>query len=306
LHHKIELSEVNGWLFLSAPGITAGKLMTINSKSGGLVVGELAANIEAVIVKRQIGLVILDPFIKAHGVPENANAEMDAVAQMLTDIATRHNIGLDLPHHISKGAPDPGNANRGRGASATKDAGRLVFTLSPMSEDEAERYSIPPDDRRDYVRMDRAKLNIARTAGPAAWFKLISVRLGNATATYPNGDDVQTVEPWNPPQTWDRVDGVYIDSILTKIDHGLEDGTLYTHSPRATERAAWRVVCEHGPGGKSEAQARDIINTWVRTGLLVEVKYDNKVTRKPAMGLRVDREKWEEIRRDTTAKGLRV
>jgi hypothetical protein len=32
---------------------------------------------------------------------------------------------------------------------------------------------------------------------------LVSVPLGNATPQYPNGDHIQTVEPWTPPKTWE-------------------------------------------------------------------------------------------------------
>jgi len=56
------------------------------------------------------------------------------------------------------------------------------------------------------------------------------------------------------------------------------------------ERAAWRVVVEHAPH-KSETQAREIIKTWVRNGVLMSEAYDNPVTRKQVSGLRVKTEK---------------
>ena len=130
---------------------------------------------------------MLDPFIKTHAVQENDNSGMDAVAQMLTDIATKLNVAVDIPHHVSKGPGAPGNADRGRGASASRDAGRLVFTHTTMSPEEAQTFNIPEDDRRDYFRVDRGKLNIARTAGPAVWFKLIGVPLGNVPIFIPPG-----------------------------------------------------------------------------------------------------------------------
>src|SRR5262249_23124123 len=121
LHHNVLLHELDGWLFLAAPGSSAGKLMAPDPRSGTPIVGELAANIEAAITRNGIGLVILDPLIKAHSLDENRNVEMDAVVQLLTNLAAKLDIALDLPHHVSKGPSEPGNANRGRGASATKD-----------------------------------------------------------------------------------------------------------------------------------------------------------------------------------------
>ena len=67
-----------------------------------------------------------------------------------------------------------------------------------MSTDEAKAFGIDEDQRKSYIRMDSAKVNITRHLGNAKWFRLIGVRLGNATEMYPNGDEVQTVEPGSP------------------------------------------------------------------------------------------------------------
>ena len=137
LHHNIAAPELDGWLFLAAPGASAGKLATYNARSGAVAEDTLVKNIETVVLQHGIGMVLIDPFVKSHSVPENDNSAMDKVASLASELAARLEIGLDLPHHIAKGAADPGNAERGRGASATKDAGRLVYTLSPMNGDEA-------------------------------------------------------------------------------------------------------------------------------------------------------------------------
>jgi hypothetical protein len=233
--------------------------MTLNNR-GGLVPGELGASLEAEIRAHDIGLVVLDPLIKTHAVNENDNAAMDAVAQVLTDLAAKLNCAVDVPHHVSKGPGAPGNADRGRGASASRDAARLTFTHSTMNPEEAQAFGIPEDDRRDYFRVDRGKLNIARTAGPAVWFKLIGVPLGNATDLYPAGDNVQTVELWSPPATWAGLDSELQNRILTAIDAGSGDGNFYTAGNNANNRAAWRVVQSLAPN-KSDSQCREVITT---------------------------------------------
>jgi hypothetical protein len=283
LHHKIDWADVKGWLFLSAPGAAAGKLMAMD-KAGRPVVGRLVANVEAAVVARKIDLVMLDPFVKTHSVEENGNSIIDEVAQVLTDLAAKHNIAIDAPHHVSKGPADPGNADRGRGASAMKDAARLVNTLTSMSADEAKTYGIKEEDRRLHVRVDNGKVNITRHLGAAKWFRLVGVQLGNGSATYPNGDDVQTVEPWTPPPTWGDLSVDLLNRILTAIDGGLADGNRYTDAPQADVRAAWKVVLQHAPS-KTEGQARAIIKTWVNNGVLVCKDYDNPATRKTVNGL---------------------
>jgi hypothetical protein len=282
-HHKIELSDVKGWLFLSAPGRSAGKIMTAD-RMGRAVLGKLAANLEAVIVARKIDLVMLDPFVKCHSVEENQNSIIDEVAQVLTNLAAKYDIAVDAPHHTSKGLADPGNANRGRGVSAMVDAGRLVYTLNAMASEDAEAFGIKEEDRKFYVRVDSAKVNITKPAGVAKWFRLVGVQLGNTTDLYPNGDEVQTVEPWNPPATWADLSIDLLNQILTIIDAGLPDGNRYTDAAKAGDREAWKVVVKHAPG-KTEAQAREVIKTWVKTGVLEKDEYDNPTTRKKVSGL---------------------
>jgi hypothetical protein len=285
LHHGIKPEELKGWLFLAAPGAGGGKLMTTD-KNGRPVRGAMADNLEAVIAARAIDVVSLDPFVKAHSVEENNNSGIDDVVQVLTDLSAKYDIAVDAPHHTSKGPPDPGNANKGRGASSMKDAGRLVYTLTTMSPEEAKAFGIGEDQRRGYIRMDSAKVNITRHLGAAKWFRLVGVRLGNATEMYPNGDEVQTVEPWTPPETWADLNSDLLNKILTAIEEGLPDGNRYSAGPNVKDRAAWRVVTEHAPQ-KTEVQAREIIKTWVKNGVLEEDEYDNPATRKKVMGLKV-------------------
>ncbi len=285
LHHGIQPSELKGWLFLASPGASGGKLMTVD-RNGRLLRGEMAAKLEATIQARKIDIVSLDPFVKAHSVPENDNSLIDDVVQVLTDLSAKYNIAVDVPHHMAKGEADPGNANKGRGASAMKDAGRLVYTLTTMSIDEAKAFGIEEDRRREYVRMDSAKVNITKSLGTAKWFHLIGVRLGNATEMYPNGDEVQTVEPWKPPETWGDLSGDLLNKILTVIGDGLPDGNRYSDSPK-TDRAAWSVIQEHAPH-KTESQCREIIKTWVRNGVLEKHDYDSPTTFKKVKGLKVN------------------
>jgi RecA-family ATPase len=176
LHHRVELSELKDWLFLAAPGAAGGKLM-VSDKSGRLVRDRLADRLEAIIEMRKIDLVYLDPFVKSHSVEENSNSAIDEVAQLLTDIGAKYDIAIDSPHHTSKGSADPGNANRGRGASAHKDAGRLVYTASPMTVEEAQALGVSEELRRLLVRVDSAKVNIAPPMTKAKWFKLVGVKL---------------------------------------------------------------------------------------------------------------------------------
>jgi hypothetical protein len=295
LYHNIPLSELDGWLFLAAPGAKAGKLMEMDKK-GRVKEGTLRANLEAAIIAHKIDLVMLDPFVKSHSVEENLNSAIDDVAQILTDLATKHNIAVDAPHHVRKGQMEAGDAAAGRGASALIAAARLVYTCLPMTEDEAKIFDISPEDRRDYIRVDSAKVNIARASRNATWFHLVNVSLDNASTLYPAGDQVQTVESWSPPDAWKGTTSAELNAILNDIDLGLVDnngkptGQRYSNAPKAGKRTVWPVVQRYYPN-KSEGECRTIIHAWLGTGLLYAQQYDDPLEYKKRSGLYVDNAK---------------
>jgi hypothetical protein len=285
LHHGITHAELKGWLFCSTPkGI---KLVEL--KDGTRQAGMLEKMLRQEIERLRPDLVCLDPFVKLHALEENDNGAMDFVCDLLATLAIEYVIAVDSPHHSKKGQIAPGDADAGRGASAARDAGRLIYTLTRMTEEEASAFGVPPKDRDLYVRLDNAKVNLARPSREATWFKLVGVQIGNGNEDYPNGDDVQTVEPWTPPKTWD-VSSDQLNAALTDLDSGMSNGQRYSDASAAAARAAWPVVKQYCPN-RTEAQCRAIIKTWIKTGLLYHANYDDPVERKPRKGLRVDNSK---------------
>jgi hypothetical protein len=285
LHHGISSDEVRGRLFLAAPGAKGWKL-AVAQEGGAPARGELADLIAAAIRKHRVDVVSIDPMVKAHGVGENENGAIDFVANILATLAIEHDCAIDAPHHVKKGETEAGNADAGRGASAFKDAARLVYTLKPMSDDEAKTFGVGEDERRRLIRMDSGKVNIA-PASAARWFRLVGVSLGNGTALYPKGDEVQTVETWAPPDLWESINTVTANAILDEIDAGLPEGARFSDHHRAEGREAHVVVQKH-VDGLNDLRARKIIKTWISTGLLYRESYHDKEARKDRSGLFVN------------------
>jgi hypothetical protein len=280
LHHGIKREALKGWLCCWTPkGI---KLACM--KDGVMQKGRLETLIRDKIRNRGYGLVVLDPFIKVHALGENDNGAMDYVCELLTKIAIDLNVAVDIPQHTRKGPQTAGDSDAGRGASATRDAGRLFYTLTRMSEDEAKAFGVPAESRALYVRLDSGKVNIAPPSEQATWFKLVGVSLGNATEDYPAGDDVQTVERWYPPETWSGVSAAQLNAALSELAAGLETGQRYTEGNKTVARSAWPVVQRHCPD-RNESQCREIIKTWVKNGVLVSEDYDDPIERRPRKGL---------------------
>ena len=286
IHHRIDRAELKGWLFIAAPK----GLKLAEMRKGGRQAGKLERTLRDAIARRKPDIIGLDPFVKLHALEENDNGAMDFVCDLLTQLAIERDIAVDAPHHARKGSATPGDADIGRGASGIKDAGRLVHTLTTMSVDEAKMFNICEVDRNSYIRLDPAKVNITPRSQQAKWFKLVGVRLGNGTDQYPNGDEVQTVEPWSPPDTWADTSTPVLNTILNEIDAGLPNGQRYSDAPRAGDRAAWKVVQRHYPD-KSEPQCREIIKTWVGNGVLRSEPYHDPGRRAEVNGLQVNASK---------------
>jgi hypothetical protein len=287
MHHEITTADVKGWLFLATP---KGLKLIAKSPAGGEQVGRLERLLRETIAKRRIDLVIVDPFVKTHGLDENDNSAIDRVCDVLAKIAIDLDCAVDSLHHVSKGqgAPAAGDANRGRGASSFKDAGRLVYTLTPMSKDERERFNISEAEARSLVRLDSGKVNIAPPPTAARWFRIVGVRLGNGTDDYANGDEAQTVEPWTPPDMWAKITTEVANEILDQIEKGNTKGERYSAAAQAgAGRAAWHVVKAKVPD-LTEKQCREVIKTWCGNGVLETREYDNPVRRKKENGLFVN------------------
>jgi DNA polymerase bacteriophage-type len=281
-HHQVDPADLKGWLFCA--DINGPKL--VEAVDGVRLLGALEPMLRKAIELRRPGVVILDPFVKLHALDENNNPDMDFVCSQLVNLAKKYNIAIDSPAHTRKGALIAGDSDNRRGASAQRDAGRLDYTLTAMTEEEAKRFGIEQDERKSYVRLDRAKANIVRAIG-ASWYHLVSVTLGNVTELYPEGDEVQTLEVWTPPDVWLDLDAERVNRILDKIDAGLSDGDRYSPTPSAKKPAAWPLVVEEVPD-KAEAQAREVIKSWLKGGILISRKYESPTERKPREGLFVD------------------
>jgi hypothetical protein len=279
-HHGVDPAETEGWIYYFCP---RGQHLMEPTQNGAAAPAALYATLRAVIKTISPALVCIDPFIKAAGVNENDNNLIDQVCILLANLADEFDLAQDLSSHVRKGSATPGDADQDRGASAKRDAGRLMRTLTVMSEAEAVAYEIKPTDRRSYVRLDDAKLNITQH-GQEMWFRLASNEIGNRTDEYPNGDSVQAAERWYPPKVFDGVSIAVACQIFDEIEAGLPNGQRYSASGAAKSRAAWKVVKKHLPN-KPDAQCRKVITGWKLAEVLIERDYHNDERRENESGL---------------------
>jgi hypothetical protein len=153
-----------------------------------------------------------------------------------------------------------------------------------MAEEEAQKFGVSEEERRLLFRVDSAKVNLATPSATARRFRLVGVKLGNGDEPYPNRDEVQTVEPWMPPDLFEGCSADDLNKTLDRLSAGIGDGRLYSVAPSARERAAWRVlheICQD----QSETRCRNVIKAWAKNGLVVKGTYYDKKERKENEGI---------------------
>ena len=150
-----------------------------------------------------------------------------------------------------------------------------------MSEHDAETFGLPTDrqSRARYIRLDDATHNYA-DIGDAKWYEKMVYVLDN-------GEDVPAAIPWRPPDLWAAITTTLANRILDEIDAGLDGGKRrYSAAAQATDRAAWKVVTRHV--AMTQAQARAVIRTWVKNGVLVRGEYTDPSNRRTCQEVRVN------------------
>jgi hypothetical protein len=201
-HHGIELAQLPGRLFVddrSTFNLFIGK-----SPRAAFVTFDEASltQFELAIVRDKIDVVMLDPFVSFHAVPENDNGCVDAVVKRLALIAYRTNACVEISHHVRKPFVGQGSitVDDARGGGAIINAVRSGRVINRMTTGEAETAKVDLDQRARYVRLDRGKRNMA-PPDKATWFRLVSVVIGNT-------DNVQALETWDFPAL---MDGITVD-----------------------------------------------------------------------------------------------
>ena len=203
LHYGIRPQEVEGRLFIDS-GRRIKVVVAETTKAGTVIAKPVIDALTAEIKAREVDVLVLDPFVKAHRVPENDNGAIDAVCTVFADIADACDCAIDLVHHVRKTSGAEVTVEDGRGAVAMLGAVRSARVLNPMSADEAAKAG--GVEAREFFRVTNGKANLAPRADKSDWYRLRSVSLGNGSGgPFDDSDHVQAVEAWEWPDMMESV-----------------------------------------------------------------------------------------------------
>lgn len=271
IHHGIDPSALAGRLFVNSgrdtPLVIARKVRD-TIKVAEPVVDALVAEILA----NGIDVLIIDPFVSSHSLPENDNAAMDAAVKAWARVAHLGRCAVELVHHSRKLGGEEASAESARGGSAFVDGCRGVRVINRMSDAEATKLGVP--EPRRFVCMLDDKQNMAPPAAARDWYQLVSVQL-------PNGDNVAAVDRWTPPNPLDDVTPDHLGQVQALFAEG-----SYRESDQSPDWGGYAVANVLGldigdKAGRTpeqnaaRAKVRDVLRKWLGAGVIrVEMRKD--------------------------------
>jgi hypothetical protein len=274
MKYGISSEQLENRLYVTS-GRSSSFVIAEESHDGVKIVTPVVAALKAEIRKKNIGLLIIDPFVKAHRVSENANERIDIVISTFAEIAEETGVCIELVPHLRKGIGERGSDDI-RGASSFVGAVRSTRIVNVMSNDEAKSSGIK-DERRRYLRVDDGKRNMTPPGDKMIWRKLEGVDLGNATETRPS-DNVGVAVAWKWPDPFDGVNIHHLEKVQKQIANG-----SYRENVQAADWVG-KVVAEilnldlEMPENKTKVKG--ILKTWLTSGVLIKVEKEGEDRKK--------------------------
>jgi hypothetical protein len=246
-------------------------ILLATMQRGTLIFDEACiAGIEEVVTWLKIGLLILDPFVSLHRIPEGDNTNIEAVVGRLAVVANRCRIAIDIDHHVRKQQGHFGEVTvaDARGATALVNKARTARVLNRMTPTQAQSAKVA--DHREYIRSDNGKANYAPPFA-ATWFKIVSIPL-------PNGDNVGALEPWKHPGAFDAVRPEHIDAVRATI----RSNDNYRADPQSPQWVGYVIAQVTGLDARVDADResiKKIIKTWIENAVLFKVPRKDETRR---------------------------
>lgn len=277
IHYGIRPEEIDGRLFVDS--FREQEFVTAKqTRDGTQIIAPFRDGLKAEIQRKQIDVMIVDPFVSTHAVSENDNIAIDAVIkQFWAPVIDATSIAAELIHHSRKIGSNEVTAESARGAVSLIGAARSAVALNGMTQEEANKAGV--ENRHVHFRATDAKANMAPRSETSRWYKIESIDLGNATRDRPS-DHVGVVTEWRWP---DAMSGISVSDLLA-VQVVINAGS-YKDSSQAGSWAGYAVAEALGvdvEDEKDKAKIKHMLKTWKESGALkIEMKQDESRKQRP-------------------------
>ena len=268
-----------------------------NARTKTLVRTPLLEQIIDIIITNKFDIVFVDPFAETFEGDENSNSELKWAGMLWREVARRTGAAICLVHHTKKYASGmAGDVDAARGASALIGIARIVATLFPMTDKEADQFLVDETEKNRvaYLRFDDAKANLNLISTIAKWFRKRTITLNNGTETLPP-DDVGVLVPWRPKGPLDGFDNFKIGEFFNKLDRGMVDkddkptGEFWTLQSRKNKESDMSRYVGDFVGEFFEvddARSSAMVAAWRKAKAFFEDKYMSPRTRREVTRVR--------------------
>jgi AAA domain len=217
LHYELGPKDIGDRLLVDS-GRDQKLVIAKTTKDGAVIIQPVVDSLVAEIIKYQVDVLVIDPFVSCHEVAENDNSAMDLVVKEWGRVADRGDCAVHLVHHTRKmGDAVEVTTESSRGGSSQTDACRVVRVVNRMSKQDAEKAGV--ENHRLYFRVFNDKGNFAPPAENSQWFKLESVDLGNGEMGL-LGDSIGVVTEWEWPDTTAGLTAADYDKVAAEVRGG--------------------------------------------------------------------------------------
>lgn len=264
-HYDVSAEDIGNRLYVSS-GRDQALCIASSTKNRTVFHRPVIDRLQRTLLDRRVDVLFIDPFVSSHGVAENDNGGMDAVAKEWGRIADATNSAVHLVHHTRKlGSDAEVTAESSRGGKSLTDAARDVRVVNRMSPEDGERYGV---NHRSFFRMMSDKPNMAPPSDLSDWHEIKNILL-------PNGDHVGVVTSWSPPDAFDGVSSSDLLRVQQKIHAG--DWREDIRSPSWAGNAVAEVLGLDVEAVATRHKIKTLLKTWIMNGALrVDVVADDK------------------------------
>jgi hypothetical protein len=278
LHFGIGAEDMGGRLLVDS-GRDLPISIATTGKDGTTIARPLVSALVEAIRAAEIDVLVIDPFVTSHSVPENDTTAMNAVVAEWRKIADLTGCAIELVHHVNKAAAmstDAAGIYGSRGAGALIDGVRSARYLSRMSVEEGNRLGV--DRPEQFFRVEMGKANLA-PIGAASWRRMVGVPLHNGASYWPDGDVIGVCTPWAPPDASEGVTEDHVQRVLERIAAKPEGARKDSQAGDWVGYDVAEVLgLDVGPGkkqtdrsaGQKEARSKvtRLVDKWVEDGTL--------------------------------------
>jgi hypothetical protein len=269
-HYGLTADDLGDRLFVNS-GRDRPLVIATGARNGVIIARPVVEGLVSEICAHGVDVLIIDPFVSCHEVPENDNSAIDMVAKEWSKVADRGNCAVHHIHHTRKmgGNEAEVTAETSRGAKALTDACRVVRAVNRMTEEQAKQARV--DNHRLYFRAFNDKANLAPPADKSDWYRLESVDLGNGEQG--RGDSVGVVVSWEWP---DAFDGVTTQDLLA-VQQAVNGGQWRqdARSPEWAGIAIAKVLGLDMGDAADKAKVKALIKTWIENKALKIVEKED-------------------------------